>query len=77
MSRTRTETAVTIDRAWAAPDGERHTIDVVLPQTASDFMVTDYDDAETLYIVENGLLEEYDEQKRNFVLCGERNNKEK
>lgn len=77
MSRTRTETVVTIDRAWSTPEGERNTIDVVLPQTASDFMVTDYDGAETLYIVENGLLEEYDEQKHNFVLCGERNNKEK
>lgn len=68
--RTRTETIVTYDRAWATPEGERPEVDVVLPHTATDWMITDYDGVEALFIVEDGKIKEYDNDKRNFIPCG-------
>ena len=76
MSRVRKEFVVTYDRAWQTPDGERNEIDVVLPQTASDFMITHYDGAETLYIVENGKIKVYDDSIHNFIVCGEMDEKD-
>lgn len=76
MSRVRKEYVVTYYRAWQTPDGERDEIDVVLPETATDFMVTNYDGAETLFIVENGKIKEYDDSLHNFIACGEMGEKE-
>lgn len=73
MSRVRKEIVVTYYRAWQTPDGERGGKDVILPQTATDFMVTDYDGAETLYIVEDGRIKMYDSSVNNFTPCGEMN----
>ncbi len=66
--RVRKETVITYHRAWATPDGEREEVDVVLPKTATDWMVTDYDGSETLYIVEDGKIKCYEDY--NFVPCG-------
>lgn len=61
--KTRSEIVITIDKTWAG--GEE---DIILPDEVTDFMVTDYDTSETLYIVKGGLLYEYDDGK--FVKCG-------
>lgn len=61
--KTRSEIVITIDEAWAG--GEK---DIILPSDATDFMVTDYDGAESLYIVKDGKLYEYEEG--NFIKCG-------
>ena len=69
MSRIRKETVITYDRTWATPEGERSEIDVVLPQTATDWMITEYDGSETLYIVEHGKIKRH--EGNNFVICRE------
>lgn len=61
--KTRSEIVINIDRAWAGDDE-----DIILPDDATDFMVTNYDGVETLYIVKGGLLYEYEEGK--FNKCG-------
>lgn len=61
--KTRSEIVINIDGAWAKEDE-----DIILPDDATDFMVTDYDGVETLYIVKSGLLYEYGDGK--FVKCG-------
>lgn len=68
--KTRVETIVTIDRAWAAKEGQEE-IDIILPQNATDWMVTEYDCVETLYVVINGKLHQYNLEKRIFEECGE------
>lgn len=68
MTRVRTETVITYDRFWATPKGERSSVDVVLPQTATDWMVVDYDGSETLYIVEDGKIKRH--ENNNFIPCG-------
>ena len=41
--RTRTETVVSIYKAWAASDANNREIDIILPQDATDWFVTEYD----------------------------------
>lgn len=61
--KTRSEIVINIAGAWAKEDE-----DIILPDDASDFMVTNYDGVETLYIVKGGVLYEYEEGK--FNKCG-------
>lgn len=70
--KTRFETIVTIDIAWRADKDGNELIDIILPEEATDYMVTEYDGSETLYIVKNNKLYEYDINKKDFIQCGER-----
>ena len=70
--KTRFETIVTIDIAWRAGKGENELIDIILPEETTDYMVTEYECSETLYIVKNNKLYEYDINKKDFIQCGER-----
>ena len=70
--KTRIETIVTIDIAWRADKNENDLIDIILPEEATDYMVTEYDCSETLYIVKNSKLYEYDINKKDFIQCGKR-----
>lgn len=65
--KTRVETIVTIDLAWRH-NGEK--IDIILPEYTSDYIVTEYDGSETLYIVQNGKILEYDINKHKFIPAG-------
>lgn len=70
--KTRFETIVTIDISWRAGKDENELIDIILPKEATDYMVTEYDGSETLYIVKNNKLYVYDINKKDFIQCGER-----
>lgn len=54
--RTRTETVVSIYKAWAASDANNREIDIILPQDATDWFVTEYDGCESLWYVKDGKL---------------------
>lgn len=56
MSKTRTETVVTLENAWTAKAGDPETTDVILPQGTTDWFVYNYDCYEKLYYVLNGKL---------------------
>lgn len=70
--KTRFETIVTIDISWRADKDENELIDIILPEETTDYMVTEYDGSETLYIVKNNKLYVYDINKKDFIQCGER-----
>ena len=73
MSRTRVETVVSysVPRWAGGRNGDKdEIIDVVLPEGTTDFMVTDYDGAETLYIVKGGKL--FEHSRNGFKCCGEK-----
>lgn len=65
--KTRVETIVTIDLAWRK-DGKE--IDVILPADTTDYIVTDHDGSESLYIVQNGIILIYDIDEHEFVKAG-------
>ena len=67
--KTRTETIVTIDLAWAT-DKLPSNIDIILPEGVSDWFVYDYDCHEILYIVVNGKIYSYDYNEEKFKPCG-------
>ena len=62
MSRTRQETIVTIELGWAAR-GERTEKDIILPEGATDWFVTDYDGCESLWYVLDGKLYNEDHER--------------
>ena len=66
--KTRIETIVSIDLAWKSQNNEL--VDIILPENTSDYMVTEYDGSETLYIVQNGSLFEYDANDHKFIPTG-------
>ena len=70
--KTRFETIVTIDIAWRAGKDENELIDIILPEETTDYMVTEYDCSETLYIVKKNKLYVYDINEKDFIQCGER-----
>lgn len=70
--KTRFETIVTIDIAWRASKDGNELIDIILPEETTDYMVTEYDGSETLYIVKNNKLYQYDINEKDFIQCGER-----
>lgn len=61
--RTRTETVVSIDRAWSAPDEDSRIVDIILPEGTTDWFVTEYDSAESLWYVKDGKLYNEDHKK--------------
>lgn len=61
--RTRTETVVSIDRAWAAADDNNSEIDIILPEDATDWFVTEYDGCESLWYVKDGKLYNEDHER--------------
>ena len=63
MSRTRTETVVSIDKAWAAADEDNEIIDIILPEGATDWFVTEYDGCEDLWYVKGGKLYNEDHER--------------
>lgn len=56
MSRMRQETIVTIDLGWTADEGEPTEKDIILPEGCTDWFVTEYDGAESLWYVKDGEL---------------------
>ena len=67
--KTRVETIVTIDLSWAANGGEE-LIDVILPEGTTDYLVTEYDLSESLYIVKQGTIYMYDVDEKCFKKAG-------
>ena len=67
--RTRTETVVSIDRAWAAAGDKNRIFDVILPEGTTDWFVTDYDGSESLWYVKGGKL--YNEHHKRINHEGE------
>lgn len=68
MSRTRQETIVTINLSWAACGG-RPEKDIILPEGCTDWFVTSYDGAESLWYVLGGKL--YNEDHKRIDHEGE------
>lgn len=54
--RTRTETVVSIDKGWTADNEDDRMVDIILPEGVTDWFVTDYDGAESLWYVKDGKL---------------------
>ena len=54
--RTRTETVVSIDLGWVADDDDSRIVDIILPEGATDWFITEYDGAESLWYVKDGKL---------------------
>ncbi len=61
--RTRQETIVTIDLGWTAEDDDHREVDIILPEGVTDWIVTEYDGAESLYYVKDGKI--YDEEGKH------------
>lgn len=72
--RTRTETVVSIDRAWAAIDDSLRMFDVILPEGTTDWFVTEYDGSESLWYVKGGKL--YNEDHKRIDHEGREKKKE-
>lgn len=53
---TRTETVVSIDKAWAAYEKDSRMRDIILPEGCTDWFVTEYDGCESLWYVKDGKL---------------------
>lgn len=62
--KTRTETVVTIYEGWAAKDDEHPERDIILPEGVTDWFVTEYDGAESLWYVKDGKL--YNEENQRI-----------
>lgn len=67
--RTRTETVVSIYKAWAASDESSRTLDIILPEGTTDWFVTEYDGCESLWYVKGGKL--YNEHHKRIDHEGE------
>lgn len=66
--RVRTETVITIDGAWAASNPKHTEKDIILPEGVTDWFVTEYDGAESLWYVKGGKL--YDENNKRIDHSG-------
>ena len=54
--KTRTETVVTLDKAWTVGKDEDRMFDIILPEGVTDWFVTEYDGCESLWYVKDGKL---------------------